>query len=335
MDLFTYLQTGSKQSKKRKGKKRKRGKIKWGTKHPNTKFKSYDTKPQSQMDRLLTTMTANLLQSPQDKTRQQEVLKDYGYVMPIDEARARVAKLSNAPEGFEDLEAEAARKLAKGKIKEADIDEFLMDRSFQQNPMRMNLSGEEYNLEEVANDYGKKWEMIDRGLDELLDTLSSGGGVATMRTEALQDLKKKRNDLFVEGLQQEEFMLEGLTDDNKDYRNKFRDKFGKGQISNYQKNIDIFGGKILQIDNLLDIKQEEAYDFDLREAMNYSQQEAQEELNLLDREIDQLSPPTQQPQPQPQQPTGPPNLGYFQDGNFVSLNPQNNPPPLGEMLFSN
>ena len=78
MDLFTYLQTGSKQSKKRKGKKRKRGKIKWGTKHPNTKFKSYDTKPQSQMDRLLTTMTANLLQSPQDKARQTNLLQDYG-----------------------------------------------------------------------------------------------------------------------------------------------------------------------------------------------------------------------------------------------------------------
>ena len=333
MDLFTYLQTGSKQSKKRKGKKRKRGKIKWGTKHPNTKFKSYDTKPQSQMDRLLTTMTANLLQNPADKVRQKEVLADYGYVMPIDEARARVAKLSNAPEGFEDLEAEAARKLAKGKIEEKDIDEFLMDRGFQEDPNRADYLGRTYNLDEVANDYGKKWRTIDRELDELLNTLKSGGGVATMRKEALQDLKKKRTDLLQQGLEQEEFMLIGLTDDSKTYRNKFKDTFGKGQLEEYQNNINMFAGRIEQIDNLLDIKQEEAYEFDLREAMNYSQQEAQEELNLLDREIDQLSPPTQQPQPQ--QPTGPPNLGYFQDGNFVSLNPQNNPPPLGEMLFSN
>jgi len=41
-------------------------------------LKSYDTKPQSQMDRLLTTMTANLLQSPQDKARQTNLLQDYG-----------------------------------------------------------------------------------------------------------------------------------------------------------------------------------------------------------------------------------------------------------------
>ena len=307
MDLFTYLQTGSKPkpSKKTKGKKRKRGKIRWGTPHPKTGFKSYTNRPQTQLDKLLTTMTANLLQSPQDKARQQEVLKDYGYVMPIEEAKAKVSKLSSAPEGYEDLEAEAARKLAKGKIEEKDIDEFLMDRGFQQNPMRFTLSGEEYNLEDIANNYGKKWETIDRELDDLLDTLKTGGGVDTMRKEALQDLKKKRNDLFVEGLQQEEFMLEGLTDPNKDFRNKFIDKFGKGQVDNYQKNIDIFGGKILQIDNLLDIKQQEAYDFDLKEAMSYSPQEAQEELNLLNREVEQLSPPT------------------------------NNLPPLGEMIFSN
>lgn len=296
MDLFTYLSSKPKPSKKTKGKKRKRrGKLKWGTPHPKTGFKSYANKPQTQMDKLLTTMTANLLQNPADKARQQEVLKDYGYVMPIEEAKARVAKLSSAPEGFEDVEAEAARKLAKGKIEEKDIDEFLMDRSFQQNPMRITLTGEEYNLEEVANDYGKKWETINRGLDDLLDTLNTGGGIDTMRKEALQDLKKKRNDLFVEGLQQEEFMLEGLTDDNKDFRNKFIDKFGKGQVDNYQKNIDIFGGKILQIDNLLDIKQQEAYDFDLKEALSYSPQEAQEELNLLNREVEQLSSPTIQP----------------------------------------
>ena len=306
MDLFTYLSSKPKPSKKTKGKKRKRrGKLKWGTPHPKTGFKSYANKPQTQMDKLLTTMTANLLQNPADKARQQEVLKDYGYVMPIEEAKARVAKLSSAPEGFEDVEAEAARKLAKGKIEEKDIDEFLMDRSFQQNPMRITLTGEEYNLEEVANDYGKKWETINRELDELLDTLNTGGGIDTMRKEALQNLKKKRNDLFVQGLEQEEFMLEGLTDDNKDFRNKFKDTFGKGQVDIYQKNIDVFGGKILQIDNLLDIKQQEAYDFDLKEALSYSPQEAQEELNLLNREVEQLSPPTQQL------------------------------PPLGEMIFSN
>jgi len=338
MDLFTYLQSGSKQSKKRKGKKRKRGKIKWGTKHPNTKFKSYDTKPQSQMDRLLTTMTANLLQNPADKVRQKEVLADYGYVMPIDEARARVAKISSAPEGYDEDEAIAARKLAKGKIKEEEIDEFLMDRGFQEQPMRADYVGREYNLDDIANDYGKKWEMIDGEVSELLMTLMDDDNVDTMRKEALQDLKKKRNSLLQQALEQEEFMLIGLTDDSKTYRNKFKDTFGKGKLDDYQNNIDIFAGKIGEIDNLLDIKQEEAYEFDLKEAMSYSQQEAQEELNLLDREIDQLSPPTQQPQPQqpqPQQPTGPPNLGYFQDGNFVSLNPQNNPPPLGEMLFSN
>ena len=305
MDLFTYLSAKPKPSKKTKGKKRKRGKIKWGTPHPKTGFKSYANKPQTQMDKLLTTMTANLLQSPQDKARQKEILEDYGYVIPIEEAREKVKKLSSAPEGFEDIEEKAARKLAKGKIEEKDIDEFLMNKSMEGNPMRVDFYGKEYNLDEVADNYGKKWETIDRELNDLLNTLKSGGGVETMRKEALQDLKKKRNDLFVEGLQQEEFMLEGLTDDNKDFRNKFIDKFGKGQVDNYQKNIDIFGGKILQIDDLLDMKQQEAYDFDLKEAMSYSQQEAQEELNLLNRDIDQLSPPT------------------------------SNLPPLGEMIFSN
>jgi len=305
MDLFTYLSSKSKSNKKTKRKKRKRGKIKWGTPAPRTGFKSYANRPQTQMDKLLTTMTANLLQSPQDKIRQKEVLADYGYVMPIEQATARVAKLSSAPEGYEDLEAEAARKLAKGKLKEEDIDEFIMDRGFQQNPMRVSWTGEEYNLLDIANDYSKKWQTINRELDELLDTLNTGGGIDTMRKEALQNLKKKRNDLFVQGLEQEEFMLEGLTDDNKDFRNKFKDTFGKGQLDDYQKNIDVFGGKILQIDNLLDIKQQEAYDFDLKEAMSYSPQEAQAELNLLNRDIDQLSPPTQQL------------------------------PPLGEMIFSN
>ena len=287
MDLFNYLQTGSqpKPIKKRKGKKRK--KIKWGTPHPKTGFKSFANKPTTQMDKLLTTITASLLQNPADKIRQQEVLKDYGYSIPIDEARAKIKKFSSAPEGYGDLEEEAARQLAKGKIEEKDINEFLMDRGQQQNPIRYDMLGKEYNLDDVAKDYGKKWEVIDGELSELLDTLNTGGGVETMRKEALQDLKKKRNDLFTQGLEQEEFMLEGLTDDNKEYRNKFRETFSKGQVDILQKNIDIFGGKILQIDNLLDIKREEAYDFDLKQAMDYSQQEAQEELNLLDLEIEE------------------------------------------------
>ena len=287
MDLFNYLQTGSqpKPIKKRKGKKRK--KIKWGTPHPKTGFKSFANKPTTQMDKLLTTITASLLQNPADKIRQKEALADYGYVMPIDEARAKVKKFSSAPDEYEDLEEEAARKLAKGKIKEKDIDEFLMDRGQQESPLRADYLGREYNLDQVANDYGKKWEVIDRELDDLFDTLNTGGGVETMRKEALQDLKKKRNDLFKQGLEQEEFMLIGLTDTNKTYRNKFKDTFGKGQLQEYQNNINMFAGRLGQIDDLLDIKREEAYDFDLKEAMDYSQQEAQEELNLLDLEIEE------------------------------------------------
>tara|TARA_R110000851_G_scaffold23138_2_gene68049 strand:+ start:6058 stop:6957 length:900 start_codon:yes stop_codon:yes gene_type:complete len=287
MDLLSYLQTGSqpKPIKKRKGKKRK--KIKWGTPHPKTGFKSFANKPTTQMDKLLTTITASLLQNPADKIRQKEALADYGYVMPIDEARAKVKKFSSAPDEYEDLEEEAARKLAKGKIKEKDIDEFLMDRGQQESPLRADYLGREYNLDQVANDYGKKWEVIDRELDDLFDTLNTGGGVETMRKEALQDLKKKRNDLFKQGLEQEEFMLIGLTDTNKTYRNKFKDTFGKGQLQEYQNNINMFAGRLGQIDDLLDIKREEAYDFDLKEAMDYSQQEAQEELNLLDLEIEE------------------------------------------------
>ena len=302
MDLFTYLSAKPKPSKKRKGKKRKRGKIKWGTPHPKTGFKSYANRPQTQMDKLLTTMTANLLQNPQDKARQKEILEDYGYVMPIEEAREKVKKLSSAPEdvagGKKELEEAAARKLAKGKIEEKDIDEFLMNKSMEGTPMRTDFFGKEYNLDEVADNYGKKWETIDRELKDLLNTLKSGGGVETMRKEALQDLKKKRNNLFVEGLQQEEFMLEGLTDTDKAYRNKFKDTFGKGQLVSYQSNINAFGEMMGEINNLLDIKQQEAYDFDLKEAMSYSPQEAQEELNLLNREInraEELTPPTANP----------------------------------------
>ena len=146
MDLLSYLQTGTKAkppTKKRKGKKRK--KIKWGTPHPKTGFKSFANKPTTQMDKLLTTITASLLQNPADKIRQQEVLKDYGYSIPIDEAREKIKKFSSAPEGYEDLEEEAARQLAKGKIEEKDINEFLMDRSQQQNPIRYDMLGKEYN----------------------------------------------------------------------------------------------------------------------------------------------------------------------------------------------
>lgn len=282
MDLFNYLQTGSqpKTTKKKKGKRK--GKVKWGTPHPKTGFKSFANKPTTQMDKLLTTITASLLQNPADKIRQKEALADYGYVMPIDEARAKVKKFSSAPDEYEDLEEEAARKLAKGKIKEKDIDEFLMDRGQQESSLRADYLGREYNLDQVANDYGKKWEVIDRELDDLFDTLNTGGGVETMRKEALQDLKKKRNDLFKQGLEQEEFMLIGLTDTNKDFRNKFKDTFGKGQLQEYQNNINMFAGRLGQIDDLLDIKREEAYDFDLKEAINYSPQEAQAQLNLLD-----------------------------------------------------
>jgi len=183
------------------------------------------------------------------------------------------------------------------------------------------------DITETANDYGKKWDIIDRELNDLANILRTNR--PTMRAEALQDLRKKRTNLLIQGLEQEEFILEGLTDTNVKKREHFIDTF-----RNEGNRIENFKDKLETIDNLLEIEQD-AYDFDLKEAMSYSPQEAQEELNLLDREIDQLSPPTQQPQPQPQQPTGPPNLGYFQDGNFVSLNPQNNPPPLGEMLFSN
>jgi len=326
MDLLSYLQTGTKAkppTKKRKGKKRK--KIKWGTPHPKTGFKSFANKPTTQMDKLLTTITASLLQNPADKIRQQEVLKDYGYSIPIDEAREKIKKFSSAPEGYEDLEEEAARQLAKGKIEEKDINEFLMDRSQQQNPIRYDMLGKEYNLDNVEEQYKEKWIGIDRELDDLLITLNTGGGVETMREEAIQDLKKKRNDIFVEALQQEEFMLEGLTDDNKDYRNKFIKTFKEGQVDFIGKNIDTFGSKILQIDNLLDIKKDNI-DFNINDTMNLSPQEAQQELNLVEQEIDQLSPPTQREQ-------GPSNLGYFEDGNFISFNP-NNPPPLGQMIFS-
>jgi hypothetical protein len=285
MDLFNYLKSGTQLTPIKKRKVKRKGKVKWGTPHPKTGFKSFANKPTTQMDKLLTTITASLLQNPADKIRQKEALADYGYVMPIDEARAKVAKSTGAQEVPQELVEEASRKLAKGKIKDKDIDEFLM--GVEVGPLRADYLGREYNLDELANDYGKKWKVIDGELDDLLDTLNTGGGVATMRKEALQDLKKKRNDLFKQGLEQEEFMLIGLTDTNKTYRNKFKDTFGKGQLQEYQNNINAFAGRLGEIDDLLDIKQEEAYDFDLKEAMNYSRQEAQEELNLLDLEIEE------------------------------------------------
>ena len=388
MDLFTYLQTGSKQSKKRKGKKRKRGKIKWGTKHPNTKFKSYANKPQTQMDRLLTTMTANLLQSPQDKARQTNLLQDYGSLNMgerLDErlyyaglarpTKDQILKNDNLKQAAREGRARF-RAFKEGKLDEFDEfiantraddqkQNFAMKRFLKDNPpqefqydeveeiklgpikkhdeylpwsdttpsipeeMRDEVDSQMSfafsDITETANDYGKKWDIIDRELNDLANILRTNR--PTMRAEALQDLRKKRTNLLIQGLEQEEFILEGLTDTNVKKREHFIDTF-----RNEGNRIENFKDKLETIDNLLEIEQD-AYDFDLKEAMSYSPQEAQEELNLLDREIDQLSPPTQQPQPQ--QPTGPPNLGYFQDGNFVSLNPQNNPPPLGEMLFSN
>ena len=350
MDLLSYLQTGTKAkptTKKRKGKKRK--KIKWGTPHPKTGFKSFANKPTTQMDKLLTTITASLLQNPADKVRQSNLAQDYGslnYGERLDErlyyaglarptkqqilkndnlkqsareGRARYrafqeGKLDQFDEFIADTRAddkkqnEVMRKFLKenppqqfqydeieeiklGPIKEAGDylpfsdttednipDEFISSAS---SDMSFAFSDEE------VNDYKKKWEVIDGELDDLLDTLNTGGGVETMRKEALQDLKKKRKDLFTQGLEQEQFMLEGLTDTNKDFRNKFRETFNKGQVDSLQKNIDIFGKKIGQIDNLLDIKQEEAYDFDLKDAMNYSRQEAEAELNLLDLEIEE------------------------------------------------
>lgn len=304
MDLYSYLQSGKIPTTKKKGKKRKRGKVKWGNRQPKG-IKDYTTKPVAAIDKLLTTMTASLLQNPADKIRQKEVLEDYGYVLPIDEAREKVKKFSSAPEGYEDLEEKAARKLAKGKIKEKKIDEFLMNEGQIQNPIRTQQGTEkEFNLDNVAEQYKEKWIGIDRELDDLLITLNTGGGVETMREEAIQDLKKKRNDIFVEALQQEEFMLEGLTDYNKDYRNKFIETFKKGQSEYLGEglNINKLGEKLTKIDILLDIKKDNI-DFNVNDTMNLSPQEAQQELNLVEQEINQLS-------------------------------QSNNPPPLGQMIFS-
>ena len=70
--------------------------------------------------------------------------------------------------------------------------------------------------------------------------------------------------------------------------NKFIKTFKEGQVDFIGKNIDTFGSKILQIDNLVDLKKDNI-DFNINDTMNLSPQEAQQELNLVEQEIDQLS----------------------------------------------
>ena len=297
MDLYTYLlsSTGNPIKPKRKGRKAKRAKkIKWGTPHPKG-FKNYANKPTGKLDTLLTTLNSKLSVNTEDNKRKAELVQDYGYVMSIPEAQSIVNKNSNAPEfGYEDIKKEAADALAKGEIKETDIDEFTMNRAQEIQPER-TVGSNQFNLDEVADNYGKKWESIDRELDDLLTTLNTGGGVETMRKEALRELKKKRRNLLMEGLQQEEFMLEGLTDTNKDFRNKFIDKFKESQLSNYQKNISSFGEKLSQIDTQLEIKEMDTYGFNLEETLSYSPQEAEQELNLVEEEMSEISAQTEQP----------------------------------------
>lgn len=301
MDLYTYLlsSTGNPVKPKRKGRKPKKAKkIKWGTPHPKG-FKNYANKPTAKLDKLLTTLNSNLSVNKEDMKRKADLVQDYGYLMSIPEAKSIVNKNSNAPEfGYEDIKKEAADALAKGEIKETDIDEFVMNRAQEIQPERMDYFGNQTNLDEVADNYGKKWESIDRELDDLLTTLNTGGGVETMRKEALSELKKKRRNLLMEGLQQEEFMLEGLTDTNKDFRNKFIDKFKEGQLSNYEKNISSFGAKLSQIDNQLEIKEMDTYGFNLEETLSYSPQEAEQELNLVEKEMSEISTQTEQLQEQ-------------------------------------
>ena len=83
-------------------------------------------------------------------------------------------------------------------------------------------------------------------------------------------------------------MLEGLTDDNKDYRDKFVNTFKKDIY-----NLDFWSKDIMEIDRLLDIEQKLTFDFNVNDTMNLSPQEAQQELNLVEQEINQLSAPTQ------------------------------------------
>ena len=305
MDLYTYLlsSTGNPIKPKRKGRKPKKAKkIKWGTPHPKG-FKNYANKPTGKLDTLLTTLNSKLSVNTEDNKRRAELVQDYGYVMSIPEAQKIVNKnkllntnvSTDTAAGLADIKTDTAEALAKGEIKETDIDKFVMNRAYEKMPERELRDGSDFNLDEVADNYGKKWESIDRELDDLLTTLNTGGGVETMRKEALRELKKKRRNLLMEGLQQEEFMLEGLTGaDNKDFRNKFIDKFKEGQLKDYQSNISSFGEKLSQIDNQLEIKEMNTYDFNLEEAMKYSPQEAEQELNLLEKEMSEISTQTEQ-----------------------------------------
>ena len=309
MDLYTYLlsSTGNPIKPKRKGRKPKKAKkIKWGTPHPKG-FKNYANKPTGKLDTLLTTLNSKLSVNTEDNKRRAELVQDYGYVMSIPEAQKIVNKnkllntnvSTDTAAGLADIKTDTAEALAKGEIKETDIDKFVMNRAYEKMPERELRDGSDFNLDEVADNYGKKWESIDRELDDLLTTLNTGGGVETMRKEALSKLKKKRSNLLMEGLQQEEFMLEGLTGaDNKDFRNKFIDKFKEGQLKDYQSNISSFGEKLSQIDNQLEIKEMNTYDFNLEEAMKYSPQEAEQELNLLEKEMSEISTQTEQLQEQ-------------------------------------
>ena len=304
MDLYTYLlsSTGNPIKPKRKGRKAKRAKkIKWGTPHPKG-FKNYANKPTGKLDTLLTTLNSKLSVNTEDNKRKAELVQDYGYVMSIPEAQKIVNKnkllntnvSTDTAAGLADIKTDTAEALAKGEIKETDIDEFTMNRAQEIQPER-TVGSNQFNLDEVADNYGKKWESIDRELDDLLTTLNTGGGVETMRKEALRELKKKRRNLLMEGLQQEEFMLEGLTDTNKDFRNKFIDKFKESQLSNYQKNISSFGEKLSQIDTQLEIKEMDTYGFNLEETLSYSPQEAEQELNLVEEEMSEISAQTEQP----------------------------------------
>lgn len=143
MDLYTYLlsSTGNPIKPKRKGRKPKKAKkIKWGTPHPKG-FKNYANKPTAKLDKLLTTLNSNLSVNKEDMKRKADLVQDYGYLMSIPEAKSIVNKNSNAPEfGYEDIKKEAADALAKGEIKETDIDEFVMNRAQEIQPERMDYS---------------------------------------------------------------------------------------------------------------------------------------------------------------------------------------------------
>ena len=52
------------------------------------------------------------------------------------------------------------------------------------------------DITETANDYGKKWDIIDRELNDLANILRTSRPI--MRAEALQDLRKKRTNLLIQ-----------------------------------------------------------------------------------------------------------------------------------------